>query len=91
MTKYHYVHVKGILGLYEFDDPHEGSRFFDGPKSLQAMLTWAGKNGWRLVTANHDFTEFVFERELGLAVDNRMDADTLKREMERGPRALELG
>jgi hypothetical protein len=63
MTKRRYVHVQGAgFGDYRFFPPYEdteGQTF----ATLQEMLSWAGAHGWRLVCANHDFTEFVFERQ----------------------------
>lgn len=68
MTKRQYVHARAPSpGYYEFFPPYEGAEGRDF-NHLQHMLSWAGERGWRLVCANGDFTEFVFERDAPLTV-----------------------
>lgn len=101
MTKYQYVYVAEADFAYLFLPPEEDERkCFTGPNRLQDLLTWAGARGWRLAASNHDLSELVFERPAELVVsiravkvefETRSGADASRREVERGPRAPELG
>lgn len=61
-ASYDYVHVYEDSQRYNFHAPN-AHQSFTGPSRLQDMLTWAGRQGWRLRACNADLTAFIFERE----------------------------